>query len=182
MHMLDAWTSTGTGDAGGTPGTGASVSPTSSPSRIPIPEVTPIVSDTAPAVAPDRVSGILASYVGQALAQGYAKNTSAGGTEAWPQVDQGCRLGNYEPTSALCRAATLAVHGWSDARAIPFDEVVEFCDADYLEEGLALCLTARHPMDHTAERISSSGVEGIPESDVDQEWQFALVPISSRPV
>jgi hypothetical protein len=84
VHLLDAWTSTGTGDAGRTPGSGASVTPTSSPSRAPIPEVTPIVSSTAPAVTPerDRVSRILASYVGQALAQGYAKNTSAGSVAA----------------------------------------------------------------------------------------------------
>jgi hypothetical protein len=92
--------------------------------------------------------------------------------EAWPQVDQGCRLGNYESTSALCRAATLAVHGWGDARAIPFDEVVEFCDADYLEETLALCLTARHPVGHAAERISTGEAGGIPESDVVQEWRL----------
>ena len=54
---------------------------------------------------------------------------------------------------SLPRTAYLAVHGWGDVRAIPFDEVGEFCDADYLEEGLALCLTARRPVGHTADRM-----------------------------
>jgi len=170
MHMLDTWWRPDAEDAGSAPVAAATAIPPSD--RAPVPELTPADSGTTPIVAPDRSSAILASYVGQALAQGYAKNTSAGSTEAWPEVDQGCRLGNYEPTSALCRAAMLAVHGWGDARAIPFDEVVEFCDADYLGETLALCLTARHPSGHTAERISSRGAEGIPESDVVQEWRL----------
>jgi hypothetical protein len=154
--------------------------PANPASRTPIPEVTPAVSGITPAVAPDRISTILGSYVGQALAQRYAKNTSAGSIEAWPQVEQGCRLGNYERTSALCRAAALAVHGWGDIRTVPLDEVVEFCDADYLEEVLALCLTARNRVDHAADsaatgRISGRDTIGIPASDVARELRSTSV-------
>jgi hypothetical protein len=66
--------------------------------------------------------------------------------KAWPLVDQGCRLGNYESKSALCRAAALAVRGWSDTHLISFDEIAEFCDAGYLEAALALCFAAHHPI------------------------------------
>lgn len=162
MHLLDAWTSTGIDDARRKPGASASVSPTISPSRAAAVEVTPIVSSAAPAVAPRP---IFASYVGEALAQRRAKNLSGGRTEAWQQVDQGCRLGNYDRTSALCRAATLAVHGWNDTHTISSYEVIEFCDAEYLEEGLALCLTARNrnPID------SAASEDGIPVADVVRE-------------
>jgi hypothetical protein len=167
LHLLDAWTSTDPGDGGSTPRTIASASPTSSPSRSPIP-VTPTGSGTTSSVAP---SPILASYVGEALAQRRAKNTSAGSTEAWQQVDQGCRLGNYDRASILCRAATLAVEGWGDTRTVPFTQVVEFCDAEYLGEGLALCLTARNP--HADD--STTTQDGIPASDVVRElrWHVA---------
>lgn len=79
--------------------------------------------------------------------------------KAWPQVDQGCRLGNYESKSALCRAAALAARGWGDTHAIPLEEVAEFCDAGYLEAALALCFAAHH-------RIPGGDVDGIPGSDV----------------
>jgi hypothetical protein len=171
MHMIDIWMNTGARGMESTPSTGSSASATSSSPGTPTPEVTPIGTGTTPILAPDHVGTILASYVGQALSRGYAKITSTGGTEAWPQVDQGCRLGNYEPTSALCRAAALAAQGWGDTRSIPFDEVVEFCDADYLADALALCVTARHLVGPAAdsmatERIPSVDVKGIPESDV----------------
>jgi hypothetical protein len=141
MHILDTWIGSEVRGAESTPGirTGA---PAASPaSRVPDPTGRLGIASATPAAAPSAASGILASYVGQALAQRYVKNAAAGGTERWPQADQGCRLGNYESTSALCRAAALAVHGWGDTRAIPFEEVVEFCDADYFEEALALCVS-----------------------------------------
>jgi hypothetical protein len=109
LHLLDAWTSADAGD-GSTPRTIASASPTSSPSRNPIP-VTPTGSGTSPSVAP---SPILASYVGEALAQRRAKNVGRehGGMAAGrprlsagelrssfrtlPSRDAGCgRLGQY---------------------------------------------------------------------------------------
>ena len=77
-------------------------------------------------------------------------------TEEWPQVEQGCRLGNYQRTSR-CRAAELAVDGWGDTKPIPLNDLAKFCDANYLEQSLALCLVTHGGDDRSASSRSSSG-------------------------
>lgn len=171
MRMLDTRMRTRVENSEGAPGSSASVSPPSPASRALVSGVTPGASDAKLEIASGRISTVLGSYVGQALAQRYAFNAAGGTMETWPQADQGCRLGNYEPTSVLCRAATLAVHGLGSTQAIPFYEVAEFCNAGYLEETLALCLTARHGVGHAAdstdtERVPSGIVNSVPGSDV----------------
>ena len=179
--MLDAWMSTARANAGSSTSGGTSTRATSLGSGTPAAEITPMVSGAAPGAAPAHSSSILASYIGQALAQGYATGATTGRVENWPQVDQGCRLGNYGRTSALCRAAELAVHGWGDTRAVPLDEVAEFCSAKYLDDTFALCLAttrgAGRPADSgSVERIAGADAGGIPEADVVDglQWRFTL--------
>jgi hypothetical protein len=97
------------------------------------------------------------SYVGQALAQGHMEGEITEKTEEWPQVEQGCRLGNYQRTSVRCRAAELAVDGWDDTKPIPLDDVAKFCDANYLEQSLALCLVTHGGV--TVPRVPRSSSE-----------------------
>ena len=95
-------------------------------------------------------------------------------TQEWPQVEQGCRLGNYQRTSARCRAAELAVDGWGDTKPIPLNAVAKFCDANYLQRSLALCLVtkgedARSASSTAVRRVLKPVTYGIPEFDVLQE-------------
>jgi hypothetical protein len=134
----------------------------------------PSVSSAASAAVEDRTSVIIGSYVGQALAQGHMEGEITEKTEEWPQVEQGCRLGNYQRTSARCRAAELAVDGWGDTKAIPLNDVAKFCDANYLEQSLALCLVThggddRSPSSTVVKRVLNPVTYGIPEVDVLQE-------------
>lgn len=171
MHMLDAWMSTAGTNGGSSTSGGTSTRAISPGSGTPAAEVTPIGSGAASGAAPDRTSTVIEGYVGQALAQGYVKATATGRTEQWPQVDQGCRFGNYDRTSTLCRAAALAVHGWGDTQVVPLRDVAEFCDTNYLGETLALCLLAKHrdagyPGSTATERTLAPDADGLPEADI----------------
>lgn len=171
MHAFHAWMRTAGTGAASSPESAKRAPEASSLPRTPAAETTRGVSPASSAAPPDRTSTVIGSYVGQALAQGYARVTTTGRTEQWPQVDQGCRLGNYERTSMLCRAAALAVHGWGDTQAVPLGDLAEFCDANYLGATLALCLLANH---HDAGYAGSTATErtlapdagGLPEADI----------------
>jgi len=171
LHMLNAWMSTAERHPESATGGGTSVRSIVPGPRTPTADNAPTGSGAASPVAPDSASSILAAYVAQALAQRYVTQTPGGSLETWPQINQGCRLGNYQPRSALCRAAALAADGWGDTGGIPLDEVAGFCNATYLENVLALCfITARrigHPADYRAvDRPSVADPTGIPETDV----------------
>jgi hypothetical protein len=181
MHAIDAWMHAAGTSAASNPEGATRAPEASSLPRTPARETTPSVSPASSAASPDGKSVIVGSYVGQALAQKYAKDATTGRIEEWPQVDQGCRLGNYDRTSAFCRAAELAVHGWGETRAIPLDGVAEFCNAQYLQATLALCLTTtrgfgRPVHSGPTERIPGTEVDGIPEADVVEglKWRFTL--------
>lgn len=136
----------------------------------------PSGSSGVPPSPSKRAVPILNAYVGQALAQGWAKDPGLSSMERWPQVDEGCRLCNYQRASPLCKAAALAVHGWDDTQAVSREELANFCDEGYLEKLLYLCRTAykpsERPVSSTGPRPSSVGRSvdtGVPESDVAQE-------------
>lgn len=177
MHMLDTWKGSEVREAESTPAIRSDAPAASHASRVPVPAATPVVAGATPAAAPTAASGILASYIGQALAHGYVKNAAAGGVERWPKAFQGCRLGNYEATSAFCRAAALAVRGWGDTATITVTEIAEFCDAGYLDSAPALCWEAQHDSvdrragSAVAERASGGDVSGVPKADIAEELQ-----------
>jgi hypothetical protein len=137
-HVFNAWTRSEAAPSSDV-SRDDSTPPGSSEPASAIPSGTPVVSSSARATSAEHVSALIGAYVGQALAQRYARGAPLANSEAWPEVDQGCRLGNYEATSALCRAATLAVHGWGDKRAVSRAELTGFCAAGYLEKELYLC-------------------------------------------
>ena len=111
MHVLDAWTHSAGTSAASSPDSATRAPEASSLPRTPAAETGPSVSPASSAGAPtERTSIIIGSYIGQALSQKYAKDTTSGRIEQWPQVDQGCKLGNYDRASAFCQAAELAVH------------------------------------------------------------------------
>jgi hypothetical protein len=171
MHTLNAWMRTDKEHTESAPAGSTNVRSTVPGPRTPTADSAPRGSGAASPIALDSASSILAAYVAQALAQRYFTQTPGGSLETWPQINQGCRLGNHEPRSALCRAAALAANGWGDTSGIPLDEVAGFCNATYLENVLALCfITARrigHPADYGAvNRPSVADPTGIPETDV----------------
>jgi hypothetical protein len=170
IHTLDAWMRIG----GRAPDVVRRAREASSGPHTPAGESSPSVSSPASAAAEDRTSVIIGSYVGQALAQGHMEGEITEKTEEWPQVEQGCRLGNYQRTSARCRAAQLAVDGWGDTKPVPLDDVVKFCDANYLDQSLALCLVTHGGGDRSVsstvvKRVLNPVTYGIPEVDVLQE-------------
>ncbi len=176
VRMLDRWTGAHVSEPVKA-SRGASTAPSAAGAPPAVaPAGAPTISGGAPLSASERAAPILSAYVGQALAQRWAKGEELSSLEAWPQVDQGCHLGNYQPASALCKAAALAVHGWGDTRAVSREELASFCDEGYLEKELYLCRTAYgssgRPVSSTVPRPSSVGRAvdtGVPESDVAQE-------------
>ena len=174
IHTLDAWMRIAGGNPGSTPEVRRRAVDGSSRPHAPAGKNSPSVSSAASAAAEDRTSVIIGSYVGQALAQGHMEGEITEKTEEWPQVEQGCRLGNYQRTSARCRAAELAVDGWGDTKPIPLNDVAKFCDANYLEQSLALCLVTHGGDDRSAnstivKRVLNPVTYGIPEVNVLQE-------------
>lgn len=176
MHMFDAWTRSEAVRSADVPRGESSTPPGSSEPASAIPSGTPVLSSSERAEPAEHVSAFTGAYVGQALAQRRAEGVPLANSEAWPAVAQGCRLGNYDMTSALCHAATLAVHGWGEARAVSYAELAGFCDAGYLEKELYLCGTAHRFSDR---RTTATGLEprrvgahkglGMPESDIADE-------------
>ena len=170
IHTLDPWMRI----AGSAPDVVTRAPEGSSEPRTPAGESSPNVSSAASAPAADRTSVIIGSYVGQALAQGHMEGEITEKPEEWPQVEQGCRLGNYQRTSARCRAAELAVDGWGDTKPIPLNDLAKLCDASYLEQSLALCFVthggdARSASSTVVKRALNPLTYGIPEADVLQE-------------
>jgi hypothetical protein len=158
MHMVDSWTGSPAGSA-----------PSAPPSA------------SAGATAETNPLGpIVASYVGQALAQERLAKITDEEIETWPQIDQGCRLGNYERSSALCRASVLVVHGWNDMTPIPLSAVQDFCDAGYLNKDLALCLVAASSSEGTvhsptAGSTPSAESSGITRSELYETMRAPLL-------
>jgi hypothetical protein len=174
IHTIDAWMRIAGRNAGSASDVARRAPERSSWPHTPAGESSQSVSSAASAAAADRTSVIIGSYVGQALAQGHMEGEITEKTEEWPQVEQGCRLGNYQRTSARCLAAELAVDGWGDTKPIPLNDVAKFCDANYLEQSLALCLVTHGRDDRSAsstvvKRVLSPFTYGIPEVDVLQE-------------
>ncbi len=134
VHVFNAWTRSEAARSASISRGESSTPPRSSEPASAIPSGTPAVSSSVRAVPAEHASALIGAYVGQALAQRRAEGFPLANPEAWPEVDQGCRLGNYETTSKLCRAATLAVHGWGDTRAVSYAELAGFCAAGYLEK------------------------------------------------
>ena len=65
-------------------------------------------------------------------------------------------------------------NGWGDTKPIPLNDVAKFCGANYLEQGLALCLVTHDRGDRSAnstvvKRVLNPVTYGIPEVDVLQE-------------
>jgi hypothetical protein len=174
IHTLDVWVRIAGRNAASSPDVVRRAPEGSSWPHTPVGESSPSVSSAASAAAADRTNVIIGSYVGQALAQGHMEGEITEKTEEWPQVEQGCRLGNYQRTSARCRAAELAVDGWGDTKPIPLNDLAKFCDANYLEQSLALCLVTHGGDDRSAsstvlKRVLNPATYGIPEADVLQE-------------
>ena len=174
IRTLDAWMRIAGRNAGSAPDVVRRTPEGGSGPHTPARESSPSVSSAASAAAEDRTSVIIGSYVGQALAQGHMEGEITEKTEEWPQVEQGCRLGNYQRTSARCRAAELAVDGWGDTKPIPLNDVAKLCDANYLERSLALCLVTHGGDDRSTnstvvKRVLNPVTYGIPEVDVLQE-------------
>lgn len=150
------------------------------------PGSTPTAASSTHVSAAGPPSGILASYVGPALRWSGLNVTVPNGSESWDSVHKGCQLGNYRPTSALCRAARLAAGGgWSGTSSIPFRDIAEFCSAGYLEQARALCWWAQHgrltsgALSTVAERVPGKDAGGIPEADVAEElagWALSSGP------
>ena len=168
MQMLGAWMRSGTGESASTPAirTGA---PAPSPAlRVPAREGTLAAARSTHVGAAGPASGILASYVGPALRWSDLNVKGPNGWESWDNVDKGCQLGNYTPTSALCRAARLAAGGWSDASSIPFRDIAKFCAAGYLEKARALCWWSQHG--RLVPHALSTVTERVPGEDVWAEF------------
>ena len=170
LHIFGVWMGTGGGDERSGPDRGTGASAAISTTLAPAAEVTPPSASAATTTETNPLGPILASYVGQALAQKRGPGRPAGWMETWSDVDQGCRLGNYEKSAALCRAAVLVVHGWGDTTPVPLYEVLQFCDEGYLDKGLALCLVAASSADgsgHTARgSIPSTDDSRVASSEV----------------
>lgn len=174
IHTLDAPMRIAGKDARSAPDVATRALAPSRAPRTSTAESSPGASSAASAAAADGTNVIIASYVGQALAQGHMEGEITEQSKEWPQVEQGCRLGNYQRASARCRAAELAVDGWGDTRPIPLNDVAAFCNANYLEQGLALCLVTHGGGDRsvsstTVARALDPVAYGLPESDVLQE-------------
>lgn len=175
-HLLGAWSASDASRSVRTPG-GERTLPSSAGTPTAVaPRGTPTISGRGRPSSSVHTAAIVSAYVGQALAQRWAKGPELSSLETWPQVAEGCRLGNYQSASTICKAATLATAAWGDTQAISNEEVASFCDAGYLEKELHLCraayISGDRPASSAAPKSSSTGLAegtGIPESDVAQE-------------
>lgn len=147
---------------------------------------TPTRLTSAPHVSAGETSSILASYVGEALAQSDAKDRALGRFESWLQLDQGCRLGNYDRAGILCQAASLATHGWGSTNLLGYNQIVKFCDAGYLNKDLDLCRNADRFSGRSVPAIDGEPTatgyketDGIREADVVRE--FGSFPLFRGP-